>query len=547
MTKLSCSHGQESVKALQFSGKGRHEIRITRNTAMTEHVQGKVSLTNAASRKLFNYEYRSDKGGFRHIVDISDDDRYELQVTGSAHSFASGIFGCADSGVQVTVSPEAIGPSGSGQWVVGLHIRDRVKWEAFATRAEAQKCYDDAWWSKVLFSPLGVVVNTCAGTLDTNGYGVAVLHRSYGTRNAAMGKQLSFSLNETSTDLAADCAGDVHKARIRSEADLADYFRFFESPSGSQPEPYEALKSEGGYQEPLAPPAPGAPLPTASKEYLIDFAAENLGQLVELLEQNFEAAGIKSVQSARMLITDEAGGVVDDWPETEERFPLRVRYTREVSVPVAQDDVHLLEHGQLAQDLYAAQGMDLVSLQAKARNLLHSTGLRTQDMGARNVDERGRYINNQCFYLSLARGLLGHTASRMQHQGLALKLKRSIEASVIAERPHWQREVGEEAQAFADFLPIAMHGSKGSNFLGELAVCIIDSSSGHVEAYLGPLYKQISDPLVQQRNLVILWYIPGHYKCVVNGDREGSKVMLSYNDFRDLLLTQDVQFIETLE
>jgi hypothetical protein len=189
----------------------------------------------------------------------------------------------------------------------------------------------------------------------------------------------------------------------------------------------------------------------------------------------------------------------------------------------------------------------MVAVQAKVGQFLRTLGLRAHDMGAKNVDESGRTIYNQCFYLSLARGYLGHLAPQKQVRDVALKLKRSIESAVIAERPHWQKEVGEEAQAFADFLPLAMRARKDRNFLAELAICIMDSSTGQAEVYVGPLYKQLHDVRAQQRNLIVLWYTPGHYKCVVNDDLRGSKVMTTYKDFRNLLMYNNMPFIETFE
>jgi hypothetical protein len=242
-----------------------------------------------------------------------------------------------------------------------------------------------------------------------------------------------------------------------------------------------------------------------------------------------------------MLITNVDGVRVDDWPETEEGFPLRIRYSRENSHTA--ETLQLLEN----EEIYAAQGLDMAAMQAKACHFLRTFGLKSKDVGVRNVDERGNYIYNQCFYLSLARGLLGHNATQKQIREVALKLKRNIEAAVIAERPHWKKEVGEEAQAFADFLPLAMRAKSCNSLLSELAVCVVDSSTSQVDVYLGPMYKEIRDVRMQQRNLVVLWHVPGHYQCVVNDDRQNSKVMMSYRDFRNLLLSQNVPFTETLE
>jgi len=527
MERLSCSPGRESVTMLQKSGIGKHEICITRTTGMREHVQGVVSLKGPTGQMLFKHAYRSDFRGFCHIVTICDAGNYELKVTGCAQSVASDLFGCNDSGILVTVSPEA---AAAAQWVLGKHKGSRIKWESFATREEAQGKYNKSLWSMALFSPSGLMIDSCSGPFDINGFGVAAIQRGYPTQCVGRCSPLSFSLMETSAGLAAEYPGEmeagIQEALWRSRTELSESIRCVDS-----------IKCDAGARD------------AGFKECLIDFVATSLEEMVQLLEQSFTAAGIDAADSSRILVTDAAGAVVGDWPESDEKFPLRIRYAREkLSAP--QEQLHLLEHDKLVQQLYAAEGWDVTVSQAQARRLLGTFGLRAHDMGVRNVDERGKYIYNQCFYLSLARGLLGHTASQRQAQAIALKLKRSIEAAVIAERPHWKKEVGEEAQAFADFLPMAMAEKKGTssenNLLAELAVCIVDSSSGQVEAYLGPLHQRTSDIEVQQRNLVILWYIPGHYQCVVNDDRQGSKVMMTYKDFKDLLLSQNMSVVETL-
>mmetsp|Transcript_86239 Transcript_86239/g.175162 ORF Transcript_86239/g.175162 Transcript_86239/m.175162 type:complete len:209 (+) Transcript_86239:3-629(+) len=203
--------------------------------------------------------------------------------------------------------------------------------------------------------------------------------------------------------------------------------------------------------------------------------------------------------------------------------------------------------------IYASQGLDFNEVQGQAQKFLTEIGLRPHDMGVANIDEHGNTLINQCFYLSIARGYLGHEAGWPEVSELALRLKRAIEAAVLAQRPDWagSGETGCEAMAFADFLPLAMKPADGGeedaelNFLGEMAVCILDSTAGHVEVYLGSKYKDLEDPELLQRNLVLLWYTPGHYQCLVNNDDDGSKVLLTYGDFKDLLSKHGVVYIET--
>jgi len=209
----------------------------------------------------------------------------------------------------------------------------------------------------------------------------------------------------------------------------------------------------------------------------------------------------------------------------------------------------LFDHEQLMQAIYLSQGLDFFEVQSKGTRFLQDIGLRPHDLGVQNVDEEGRTLVNQCFYLSIAHGYLGHNALYEEVCGLALRLKRAIEASVLSKRPSWVGTDGEvEAMAFADFLPIVMHASDSedeSNILAELVVCILDSVNGHVEVYIGPKYAKLEDPEALQRNLVLLWYTPGHYQSLVCDDRLGSKVMMTYDEFKELASQHGVMYVET--
>merc|ERR1719240_733571 len=85
---------------------------------------------------------------------------------------------------------------------------------------------------------------------------------------------------------------------------------------------------------------------------------------------------------------------------------------------------NLLDHEQIMEAIYSAQGLDLCASQASARQFLQTMGLRPHDMGVRNTDEDGRELLNQCFYLSIARSYLGEEAPVA---GLALRVKYAIE------------------------------------------------------------------------------------------------------------------------
>eukprot|EP00927_Polykrikos_kofoidii_P082946 TRINITY_DN8378_c0_g2_i1.p1 TRINITY_DN8378_c0_g2~~TRINITY_DN8378_c0_g2_i1.p1 ORF type:complete len:412 (-),score=84.42 TRINITY_DN8378_c0_g2_i1:69-1220(-) len=224
----------------------------------------------------------------------------------------------------------------------------------------------------------------------------------------------------------------------------------------------------------------------------------------------------------------------------------------------------LLDHEQLMEAIYRSQGLDFSAVQSRANEFLREIGLRPHDLGVKNTDETGRVLLNQCFYLSIARSYLGHDVTQEQVSSLALGLKRAIETAVLAVRPGWavgEDEVDNGTMAFADFLPIAMRkdadvGKKSdhnksdeptADIMGSLAVCVLDSVQGHVEVFLGPRYEEQADREAKVRNLILLWYTPGHYQCLVHDDDVGSKVQMSYPEFKDILTKHGVMYIETTE
>jgi hypothetical protein len=210
----------------------------------------------------------------------------------------------------------------------------------------------------------------------------------------------------------------------------------------------------------------------------------------------------------------------------------------------------------LLESIYAAQGVDLRSQQDRATQLLAEVGLRAVDLGVKNWDEEGKELVNQCFYLSIARSYLGPFVEAEEVQTAALLLKRTVEACVLATHPHWatdNQRLGENAMAFADFLPIAMGAKDPPNLVARLAVLILDCTQGHAEVYLGPLYaredgaaedeKRCREEL--EKHLVLLCYTPGHYKALVQDDALGSKPAWTYYELKDLLDERGVLCIET--
>jgi len=193
--------------------------------------------------------------------------------------------------------------------------------------------------------------------------------------------------------------------------------------------------------------------------------------------------------------------------------------------------------------------------QGKAVELLRNIGLRPHDVGSRNTDENGQMLRNQCFYLSIAHAYLGSDA-KVLRPGLARRLKLAIESAVLEIHPAWAAglsasNTGEGcAMVSPDFLPAAMHARdtpEEPNRVAKMAVCILDSVAGHVEVFLGPKYASLEQRSQQERNLILLWYVPGHYQCLVCDDEKGSKVKMNYDEFKALLTEHGVVCIETSE
>lgn len=215
----------------------------------------------------------------------------------------------------------------------------------------------------------------------------------------------------------------------------------------------------------------------------------------------------------------------------------------------------LVDHEELTRAVYESQGLDFAQVQGLASEFLKKLGLRPQDLGVKNIDEHGETLLNQCFYLSLSHAYLGNDTPKAA-SSMALLVRRAIESAVLASNPEWAHglhasSTGEgPAMVFADFLPIAMRekdDEDSCNLLAKLAVCILDSVAGHVEVFLGPKYNDLPLRVDQVRNFLLLWYVPGHYQCVVRDDETGSKIAMTYAEFKEILVEHGVMYIETVE
>eukprot|EP00927_Polykrikos_kofoidii_P082948 TRINITY_DN8378_c0_g3_i1.p1 TRINITY_DN8378_c0_g3~~TRINITY_DN8378_c0_g3_i1.p1 ORF type:complete len:449 (-),score=95.57 TRINITY_DN8378_c0_g3_i1:29-1375(-) len=381
------------------------------------------------------------------------------------------------------------------------------------------------------------------------------------------------SLEDTANELSADYPDenrDMVRLRLRSFSDLSDFVdmaagdkdqakaestpikpRTLTTGSASPGSPKALFSPTRSSPAPSLAASPSRPALSASQEFcevppppptLLPTRAPPVGPL--------EAERPTSVTPPKTQVKAEPPSSVSP-PKTQVKET--VSKVVECGGKRLMSHDNLVDHEQLMEAIYQAQGLDLGKTQEKAKNFLRSICMRPHDMGVRNTDDNGRELMNQCFYLSMARAYLGHEAPAA---ALALRLKCAIESAVMAARPTWASEYGlgvpgdTGVMAFADFLPVAMHAPgppNKTNLLAELVVCILDSVAGHVEVYIGPNYDKLEHKAKQERNMLLLWYTPGHYQSLVRDDAVGSKVNLSYSEFKELLTERGVVYIETTE
>lgn len=159
--------------------------------------------------------------------------------------------------------------------------------------------------------------------------------------------------------------------------------------------------------------------------------------------------------------------------------------------------------------------------------MLDAMGLRRLDVGSTNMSEGGGHMGNQCLYLAIARSWLANAA----HGGdtlindSALQLKREVDSSVLDVRGEAAaKEMGEDAEAYADFLACAMRGEgvAAGSAIADLAIVVFVSTSGSLEVYEGRRYATL--PRDQRAaNLAMVWHRPGHFETVVSA-HDGGKI-----------------------
>ena len=188
-------------------------------------------------------------------------------------------------------------------------------------------------------------------------------------------------------------------------------------------------------------------------------------------------------------------------------------------------DRELQDHKRLVNDLFQTDGVDLEACVTKQLRALDILELTFRDAGAINRNERNEIIHNSCFYLSLATSYLWgigalsfqNDASEKDEDELlvgetALQLKRTIEAAVVKAHPEWvlQGKVGEEVQAFSDFLVYTLDSH---TLLSDWAITVFDATSGFCDIYKGRNYKNQTSSM--KSNTITLRYIPGHYQPLI--------------------------------
>ncbi|KAF4658554.1 hypothetical protein FOL47_007915 [Perkinsus chesapeaki] len=163
------------------------------------------------------------------------------------------------------------------------------------------------------------------------------------------------------------------------------------------------------------------------------------------------------------------------------------------------------------------------------------------------VDVGRDEMYNQCFYLSLAaswlatisEGFIDLQESADLIKETALSLKRFIEGRVLESHPQWSEtgQVGENIQAFSDFLPYAMcrrrkAGTRGP--MDDLCIFVI-SEVGQADLYIG---RKFSD---KKSDVILVYHTPGHYQCIL----QSNGLPMKRNNVKNALEKWGVIVVET--
>uniref|UniRef100_A0A7S1ZD72 J domain-containing protein n=1 Tax=Ditylum brightwellii TaxID=49249 RepID=A0A7S1ZD72_9STRA len=221
-------------------------------------------------------------------------------------------------------------------------------------------------------------------------------------------------------------------------------------------------------------------------------------------------------------------------------------------------DMELKEHRGLVEELFTNHGKNVSDNVDRQCASIRQLKLRLMEAGSFNKNENDELIRNSCFYLSLATSYLHgiqaitcnfhgdececdkskeselfgcikpdplHDADKALQSETALQLKRLIESAVVSSHPEWvaQGKVGEEVQAFSDFLVYVLDSL---SMISDWAVVVFDSLSGFVEVYKGKHYHlSEQDEAWSASNTITVRYSSGHYQPLLFVAEEGETKM----------------------
>jgi len=177
------------------------------------------------------------------------------------------------------------------------------------------------------------------------------------------------------------------------------------------------------------------------------------------------------------------------------------------------------------EDYYSREGRDLGELRKRVNRVMEDLEVVPVDAGSLNFDEGNNVMEMQCFYLSLARTLLGGVPKRAVREE-ALRLKREVERFVLREHPEWVNEekIGESVMAFADFLTYPMR-SETSKWM-KRAVVVFDCLTGDIQIYVGKRHIECAEAGDKEARLLLILHTLDHYQPLC-GDSTGSETLLT--------------------
>ena len=168
--------------------------------------------------------------------------------------------------------------------------------------------------------------------------------------------------------------------------------------------------------------------------------------------------------------------------------------------------------------------------------------LQVYDAGSTNYNEKGATIHNRCFYLSLACSYVG-TDPKTMVQEVALCMKRRIEKCALAAHPEWAGDVvGENEQAFSDFLVYALGVHP---FLSGFSVAIYNTAQNNFQIFKGRKFLESragATEAQRHHQLLTILHLPGHFQSLLPQELE---LRLTLERMLHLLERNSIPFIVT--